>query len=132
MSEAAPHSPQPKDTDHEPESIESESEPRRNPDASDDHVVQLQRGRRNISDVLVSRRARSDSRVSMANKQPFYHRMEVLFTATKDVSAIANTFEFRASLAVFLQDQLGKTVRTESVTFDAPVDAEPGDPNDLM
>lgn len=60
--------------------------------------------------------------------QPFHHRIEVLFTATEDVSAIANTDKFRYALATFLCNTLGKSIRHSSVIFDAPVDAEPADP----
>jgi hypothetical protein len=67
----------------------------------------------------------------MANKQPFYHRMEVLFTATEDTSEQANSVEFKEKLANFLKRSLGPVIRT-SVEFDAPVTAEPGDPADLM
>jgi hypothetical protein len=63
-------------------------------------------------------------------KQPFYHRMEVLFTGTKDVSQEANTPEFKAKLEDFLQKNLGSIVKG-SVTFDAPVDAELGAPGEL-
>jgi hypothetical protein len=64
-------------------------------------------------------------------KQPFYHRMEVLFTATEDVSEIANTPTFRAALERFLKRQLGSCVVTDSVQLDGPVNAEAGDPADL-
>lgn len=67
----------------------------------------------------------------MANKQPFYHRMEVLFTATEDVATTANTPEFKEKLAGFLKRNLGPVLK-DSVTFDAPCDAEPGDPTDLI
>jgi hypothetical protein len=63
-------------------------------------------------------------------KQPFYHRMEVLFTATGDVSAIANTEWFRVRLANFLHRNLKKVIKS-SVVLDDPVDAEAGDPRDL-
>lgn len=61
------------------------------------------------------------------SRQPFYHHMSVLFTATEDVSDVANGAEFRASLERFLKKNLGPVVKG-SVEFDAPVDAEPGDP----
>lgn len=38
------------------------------------------------------------------NKQPFYHRMEVLFTATEDLSAEMNSPFFQMTLAKFLKD----------------------------
>lgn len=65
------------------------------------------------------------------NKQPFYHRMEVLFTATEDLSEEMNTSKFKRRLAQFLKNEF-ETVRVSSVTYDAPVDAEPGDPVDLV
>jgi len=67
----------------------------------------------------------------VANKQPFYHRMEVLFTATADVAETANSHEFKEKLAGFLKRHLGPVLK-DSVEFDSPVDAEPGDPADLM
>jgi hypothetical protein len=60
--------------------------------------------------------------------QPFHHRMEVLFTATEDLSEIANTRKFRSELAEFLREQLGRPVIRDSVSFDALVNAEPGEP----
>ena len=60
--------------------------------------------------------------------QPFYHRMEVLFTATEDVSEMANTSKFRAELAAFLRSHLSGSIVADSVSFDALVDAEPGEP----
>lgn len=66
----------------------------------------------------------------MTNKQPFYHRMTILFTGTEDVSEAANSLEFADKLARFLKDNLGSIVKN-SVQFDGPVDAEPGDPADL-
>lgn len=68
----------------------------------------------------------------MANKQPFYHRMDVLFTCTEDVSEKANDPEFLAALKLFLRKRFGKALLVDSVEFDAPIDAEPGDPHDLM
>jgi hypothetical protein len=69
----------------------------------------------------------------MANKQPFYHRMEVLFTATEDVSAEMNEPTFIKALEAFLKKQLGGSVIVkDSVQFDTPVNAEPGDPADLV
>lgn len=65
------------------------------------------------------------------NKQPFYHRLEVLFTATEDVSDKANSEEFKEKLANFLKRNLGPVLK-DSVEFDGPVNAEPGDPSDLM
>lgn len=65
------------------------------------------------------------------NKQPFYHRMEVLFTATEDTSEVANSPEFKSKLADFLARNLTGVLR-HSVTYDGPVDAEPGDPSDLL
>jgi len=63
-------------------------------------------------------------------KQPFYHKMEVLFTATSDVSTEANSPEFLKKLEGFLKRNLGPVVKG-SVTLDTPVDAEAGDPHDL-
>lgn len=68
----------------------------------------------------------------MSNKQPFYHHMSVLFTATEDVSDLANNTEFQEKLAKFLKRNLKGGIIKESVEFDAPVNAEPGDPSDLM
>ena len=65
------------------------------------------------------------------NKQPFYHRMEVLFTATEDLSEEMNTAKFKRALAQFLKNSFN-TVKANSVTYDGPVDAEPGDPTDLV
>lgn len=65
------------------------------------------------------------------NKQPFYHRMEVLFTAVEDTSDRANSPKFKEKLAAFLKRNLGPVIKA-SVDFDAPVVAEPGDPADLM
>jgi hypothetical protein len=65
------------------------------------------------------------------NKQPFYHRMEILFTATEDLSDEMNAPKFQKVLAQFLKENF-VTVRMNSVTYDAPVDAEPGDPSDLV
>jgi hypothetical protein len=70
-------------------------------------------------------------RCSRTMAQPFYHRMEVLFTATADLSDRANTPEFKRKLAAFLKEHLGSEVKAQSVGFDGPVDAEPGDPQDL-
>lgn len=67
----------------------------------------------------------------MSNKQPFYHQITILFTATMDVSdsdrkLICNDFRR------ILQRQFGKKVIVEgSVEVDS-FDAEPGDPADLM
>ncbi len=68
----------------------------------------------------------------MPNKQPFYHRMDVLFTATVDLSEEANSPEFLAKLESFLRRNLGTVIVKGSVTLDGVVDAEPGDPADLM
>ena len=68
----------------------------------------------------------------MSNKQPFYHRLEVLFTATADLSEKANERAFLDKLEAFLKRELGRQVVARSVMLDAPCDAEPGDPYDLM
>ena len=68
----------------------------------------------------------------VSNRQLFYHRMEILFTATEDVSDIANNTEFQTKLAGFLKRNLKGGIIEESVEFDAPVNTEPGDPTDLM
>jgi len=69
----------------------------------------------------------------MSNKQPFYHHMEILFTATEDASSAVNSPKFTEKLANFLKRNLpGAGVIKESVEFDAPCDAEAGDPVDLM
>jgi hypothetical protein len=57
--------------------------------------------------------------------------MCVIFTATADVSAKAARPEFRAKLEALLKRELGSLVK-DSVEFDGPVTAEPGDPHDLM
>ena len=67
----------------------------------------------------------------MSNKQPFYHQITILFTATMDVSdsdrkLICKDFER------VLQRQFGKkAIIADSVEVDS-FDAEPGDPSDLM
>jgi hypothetical protein len=66
----------------------------------------------------------------MANKQPFYHSMTVIFTGTEDYSDVAKTPEFLEKLERFLKKNLGPVVKG-SVEMDS-VDAEPGDPSDLM
>ncbi len=58
--------------------------------------------------------------------------MEILFTATEDLSAETNSPTFQATLADFLKKTLGPSIIRTSVTYDAPVDAEPGDPHDLV
>lgn len=65
------------------------------------------------------------------NRQPFYHRLDVLFVATADVSERANSKKFLARLGRFLKAELDYVLpdRTE---LDAPCEAEPGDPADLM
>lgn len=66
------------------------------------------------------------------NKQPFYHRLEVLFTATDDLCEVIDTQEFRDALGKFFRRSLGKDVIPTSVEFDDIPSAEPGDPADLM
>lgn len=66
------------------------------------------------------------------NKQPFYHHVEVLFTATDDLSEDMNTREFKDSLEKFLKKSFPKLIVKHSLVFDTPVTAEPGDPTDLM
>ena len=66
------------------------------------------------------------------NKQPFYHTLNVLFTATDDVSEVANTVAFRKKLATFLRQELGKEIIASSVSLDGPCQAEAGNPHDLM
>ncbi len=65
------------------------------------------------------------------NLQPFYHRVEVLFTATEDLSVEVNDRNFKDDLAKFLRNRLGTVIRA-SVDYDAECTAEPGDPLDLM
>ena len=65
------------------------------------------------------------------NNQPFYHRIDILFTATEDVSELANSAVFKTKLERFLKRNLGDIVKG-SVELDAPVTAEPGDPADLV
>jgi len=57
--------------------------------------------------------------------------MEILFTATEDLSDEMNSSKFKRALAQFLKNNFD-TVRASSVTYDGPVDAEPGDPVDLV
>lgn len=64
-------------------------------------------------------------------KQPFYHRVEILFTATSDLSDVANDPKFVAQLKTFLKMSLGREVIGRTVELDSPVTAEPGDPSDL-
>lgn len=66
---------------------------------------------------------------SVSNKQPFYHRMDVLFTATADVST--RSTEFQEKLTRFLRENLGSAVLEKSVEIET-FDADPGDPADLM
>lgn len=63
------------------------------------------------------------------NKQPFYHQVSVLFTATQDVTDKVNSPDFQAKLAAFLKKNLGPVLK-DSVELDAT--ADPGDPSDLM
>lgn len=69
----------------------------------------------------------------MANKQPFYHRAEILFTATKDIVA---TEEDRKRLQRVidnaLRNEYGILYVKNSVSFDGEPDADPGDPGDLV
>jgi hypothetical protein len=69
----------------------------------------------------------------MANKQPFYHKMDVLFTATDDLSEEASTRKFLKKLAKFLREELGTAVIANSVALDGGIcEVDPGDPHDLM
>ena len=65
------------------------------------------------------------------NKQPFYHQMEIRFTATEDLTTEINTPDFQEKLGRFLRRNLSKAVIAESTEIDAP-EAHPGDPADLM
>jgi len=67
----------------------------------------------------------------VVNKQPFYHSMTVLFTATEDVSSDLNNEEFLDKVTNILERELGSRLILKSVEFDE-LDAEPGDPNDPM
>ena len=60
----------------------------------------------------------------MANKQPFYHRLTVLFTATDDVSYRMKAF-MKQKLPEF-DEVIPDSIEIEEC------DAEPGDPADLM
>ena len=66
------------------------------------------------------------------NKQPFYHSLPVLFTATQDLSNQASSAAFRKRLATFLRKELGSSVIASSVQLDGECDAEAGNPPDLM
>ena len=67
------------------------------------------------------------------NKQPFHHVMNILFTATEDLSEEMNEPSFREALEKFLKKQTGgRVIVKDSVQFDIPVNAEPGDPADLL
>jgi len=66
------------------------------------------------------------------NKQPFYHRMDVMFTATEDLTFSMNRAKFLKELATFLQTRLSRKVLKNTVQFDGIPDAEPGDPHDLV
>lgn len=68
----------------------------------------------------------------MKNKQPFYHNMPILFTATADLSDVANALPFLKKLARFLKQELGKEVISTSVEMDGVCEADAGDPADLM
>jgi hypothetical protein len=57
--------------------------------------------------------------------------MEILFTATEDLSDEMNSPKFRRILAQFLKDNFN-AVKTSSVMYDGLVNAEPGDPADLV
>jgi hypothetical protein len=59
--------------------------------------------------------------------------MNVLFTATEDLSEEMNEPTFREALEAFLKKHVGgRVIVKESVQFDTPVNAEPGDPADLV
>lgn len=59
------------------------------------------------------------------NKQPFYHRVVLLFTATRDISPAELTQLLREKLTI-VPKQLRGTIEVEEC------DSEPGDPSDLM
>lgn len=60
----------------------------------------------------------------LMNKQPFYHRAVILFTATRDIG--------KDELEEILRNKLrGNGVVAESPEVEE-VDAEPGDPADLL
>jgi hypothetical protein len=58
----------------------------------------------------------------MANKQPYYHKAEILFTATREVS--------ETELAAALDKLKIAGLIKESIVVET-LDAEPGDPHDL-
>lgn len=64
----------------------------------------------------------------MANKQPFYHRAVILFTATREIRA--------GELQALLRAKLAATKRSDSIIRNSieveECDGEPGDPADLM
>lgn len=58
----------------------------------------------------------------MPNKQPFYHRAVILFTATRPLSQA----ELQKALCLFSAEVLPDSIEVEEC------DAEPGDPADLI
>lgn len=66
------------------------------------------------------------------NKQPFYHRIEILFTATQDLSYKVSCPAFEKAVERFLKRQFPRTIVTGSVQHDGAPSAEPGDPADLV
>lgn len=65
------------------------------------------------------------------NKQPFYCRLEVIFTATEDLTEAMNSPPFRERLEDHLFKSLSKTILTDSLVVES-ADAEAGDPADLL
>jgi len=63
------------------------------------------------------------------NKQPFYHRLTVLFTATEDVTDDDDALA--QEIAKLLKRRFGRAVLKDTVEIEE-FDAEPGDPADLL
>lgn len=66
------------------------------------------------------------------NKQPFYHKLDVLFAATSDASDAVKSPEFLAKLEAFLKRNLPGAGVVRGLTEVDACDAEPGDPSDLL
>lgn len=74
------------------------------------------------------------------NKQPFYHRLEVSFTATSNVAAklailqgpnSRSISKFEKALCDLIVKHGGKAVLGDTISIEI-CDAEPGDPADLV
>ncbi len=95
----------------------------------EDHGAEKVRADANLSKgllttALMTLAAFQDERVAF--------EMEALFTGTDDYSEEANSDDFRSKLEGFLRRNVGRSLLAGSTELTAPVDAEPGDPADLM